>query len=480
MRTLIPQHPTLRLAFLLLPLATAACSSNPSASVPSDAAKTESPAAGTPAPVPTLQVAAHGAVPTASSVADLVEHVAPMVVNITTTQNAGGRERAPHPFDFFFPEAPHPRMPRQKSGAGTGFVIDGQSGYIVTNAHVIADADEVKVHFLDSHELTAEVVGKDTKVDLALIKVKSPSPLPSVVLGDSSAVRVGEQVLAVGNPFGLGHSVSLGIVSAKARTIGAGPYDDFIQTDASINPGNSGGPLFNLRGEVVGINTAIRAGAEGIGFAIPVDVLKDVVVQLKDKGFVERGKLGLAFQPVTPELASALGLAKPQGAIVNEVAKESAAARAGIEPGDVIVEVDGIEIHRSEDLARNVARHAPGSTIGVKVLRQGKPLTLRATLDKLEDDERQPVRRSKPESEKTNRVYGLEVGDDPDGGVRVVDLARPIEGLRSGDVIVEAAGKPVRSVDALQSQLEGRKSGETVLLKVKRGNKTFFVGLPLG
>ncbi|MBM4358157.1 MAG: Do family serine endopeptidase [Deltaproteobacteria bacterium] len=469
----------LALALVLFSSALPACRTNPSVGVPADAPR-PGPAAAPPAPVPTLQVAARATDPTTSSVADLVEHVAPMVVNITTTQTQAARERAPHPFDFFFPEAPHPRMPRQRSGAGTGFVIDGTSGYIVTNAHVVADADEVKVHFLDSHELSAEVVGKDTKVDLALLKVNSPTPLPSAVLGDSAAVRVGEQVLAVGNPFGLGHSVSLGIVSAKARTIGAGPYDDFIQTDASINPGNSGGPLFNLRGEVIGINTAIRADANSIGFAIPVDVLKDVVVQLREKGFVERGKLGLAFQPMTPELAAALGLPRPQGAIVNEVAKGSAAARAGIEAGDVIVEVEGTEIHRSEDLARNVARHAPGSTVTVKVLRQGKPIALRATLDKLEEEERHPARRTRSSGEKTNRMLGLEVGDDPDGGVRVVDLAKPIDGLRPGDVIVEVAGKPVGNVEGLRSQLEGRKEGETVLIKVKRGARLFFVGLPVG
>jgi serine protease Do len=427
---------------------------------------------------PSLQVSSQAAIPTQSTVADLVEHVAPTVVNITTTHVLTRSEGA-HPFDFFFPESPHPRAPRQQSGAGTGFVVDGPSGYIVTNAHVVENADEVKVHFLDGRELSAEVVGRDPKVDLALLKVKAPTALSSVLLGESNSLRVGEQVLAVGNPFGLGHSVSLGIVSAKARSIGAGPYDDFIQTDASINPGNSGGPLFNLRGEVIGINTAIRAGAEGIGFAIPVDVLKDVIAQLKDKGFVERGKLGLTFQPVTPELAAALGMERPHGAMVNDVMKDGAASKAGIQPGDVIVEVDGTEIHRSEELARNVARHAPGTAVEVKVLRAGKSVTTQATLDKLDEGGEPPKAPSRRGKSKTDRLFGLEVEQAPGGGVRVVDLAKPVDGLSQGDTIVEVAGKVVSTPDDLKRQFEGRRKGETVLIKVKRGERSYFIGMPV-
>ncbi|MBM4377148.1 MAG: trypsin-like peptidase domain-containing protein [Deltaproteobacteria bacterium] len=430
-----------------------------------------------PAPAPTLQLASQVTVAAPSTIADLVEHVAPTVVNITTTQVVARREGG-HPFDFLFPEGPM-RGPRQRSGAGTGFVIDGPAGYIVTNAHVVEGADEVKVHFLDRHELAAQVVGRDTKVDLALLKIQSPTQLPSVVLGDSHALRVGEQVLAVGNPFGLGHSVSLGIVSAKARTIGAGPYDDFIQTDASINPGNSGGPLFNLRGEVIGINTAIRAGAEGIGFAIPVDVLKDVLDQLRQKGFVERGKLGLTFQPVTPELAAALGMDRSRGAIVNEVMKDSAAARAGVQSGDVIVEVGGVGIERSEELARNVARHAPGSIVELKVLRQGKPFTVRATLDRLDEGEPQERSPRPGTPDRTNRLFGLEVDEAPGGGARVVGLSKPIDGLMDGDVIVEVAGKAIGSTADLKRELEARRAGERVLVKVRRGGKSHFVGLPV-
>ncbi len=427
---------------------------------------------------PVLQVSPQAGTPTQSSIADLVEHLSPMVVNITTTHTLTNGEG--HPFDMFFGESPHSRMPQQRQGAGTGFIVDS-AGYIVTNAHVVEDADEVKVHLLDDREITAEVVGRDQKLDLALLKVNGVTGLPAVVLGESDVLRVGEQVLAVGNPFGLGHSVSLGIVSAKARSIGAGPYDDFIQTDASINPGNSGGPLFNLRGEVIGINTAIRAGAEGIGFAIPIDVLKEVMAQLKSKGFVERGKLGLTFQPITAELAAALGLDRPHGALVNDVLAGSAAERAGVHPGDVIIAVDGGEIHRSEELARAVARHAPGSNVEVKLLRQGKPMTISATLDKLEDEQEHPHAAPPPPGvqPKRDKMLGLEVDEDPDGGVRVVEMSKPVQGLRPGDVIVEVSGKAVKNVDDLRKTLDGKNKGETALLKVRRDGKAVYVGLPV-
>ncbi len=476
MRTLTSPRPPLTafaaVLFALLP----GCGSTPGTFAPETRPRTDAAIAS--APAPALQVSTQAAMPTQSSVADLVEHVSPAVVNITTTHVLTRSEGA-HPFDMFLHESPQPRMPRQRSGAGTGFIVDGQAGYLVTNAHVVENVDEVKVHFLDGSELSADVVGRDTKVDLALLKVKAPSALSSVILGESSALRVGEQVLAVGNPFGLGHSVSLGIVSAKARSIGAGPYDDFIQTDASINPGNSGGPLFNMRGEVIGINTAIRAGADGIGFAIPVDALKDVIAQLKTKGFVERGKLGLTFQPVTPELAAALGMERAEGAMVNEVLKNGAAAKAGIHPGDVIVTVDGVGIHRSEELARNIARHAPGSSVDVTVLRHGKPVIARATLDKLDEGE-QPKAATRAGTPKPDRMFGIDVADVPGGGVRVVDLATPIEGLSQGDVIVEVAGKPIANVAELRSELDGHKKGETVLLKVQRNGKALFVGMPVG
>jgi serine protease Do len=428
---------------------------------------------------PTLQIAANAGVPTQSSIADLVEHVAPMVVNITTVQTMSGMRSGRSPFDRFFPEGVPRPMPQQRKGAGTGFIIDS-AGFVVTNAHVVRGADEVTVRLRDDRQFTAEVVGRDRRLDLALLKIGGADNLPAVTLGDSDALRVGEQVIAVGNPFGLGHTVTMGIVSAKARTIGAGPYDDFIQTDASINPGNSGGPLFNLRGEVVGIATAIRAGADGISFAIPIHALKETITQLKDQGYVERGKLGLAFQPVTRELAQALGLGQPRGALVSEVLPGSAAAKAKIKPGDVILAVGGVKIRRAEELPRNVARHAPGSTISLELFRKGKTIERSATLDKLEDLDGPPRRpkgkRLPPQKES---MLGIEVENGPSGGVRIVALTRPHDELRRGDLIVEVNGVKVPNVAALRSVLRKASPGDAVLFKVERNGKSRFVGVPL-
>jgi serine protease Do len=452
-----------------------------------NAGLTAAAAASTAAPL----VAAPAATPvvaTPSSVADLVETVASKVVNITATmQRTSVEGGAPiDPFEFFFgrPEGgPHPQfqLPPQQA-AGTGFIID-PAGYVVTNEHVVRGADEVKVRLLDEREFVAEVVGRDSKGDLALLKLKDASGLPAVALGSSAALRVGEQVLAVGNPFGLGHTVTMGIVSAKARTIGAGPYDDFIQTDAAINPGNSGGPLFNLRGEVVGINTVIRGGAVGIGFAIPVDVLKTELEQLKQKGFVERGKLGLAFQAMNEPLAHALGLPRPEGALVTEVEKGGAADRAGIRDGDIIVSVEGVTIRHAEELPRNVARHAPRSTVQIGLLRGGQPLTVRATLDKLDDDDtaRPPPRKAPAPGATPQKMAGLEVEDAREGGVRILGVSarHAAGGLQIGDVIVQVGRTPIRNAEQLR-QITGQLAPKTTaLLKVRRGRQFRFVGLPI-
>lgn len=427
---------------------------------------------------PTLTVAANAETPTASSVADLVQTLSPTVVNITTVHHMTSHQRSPHPFDFFFPDGPP--MPRERQGAGTGFVVDGTEGYVVTNAHVVQAADEVQVRLQDDRIYTAQVVGRDPKLDLALLRLEGASDLPAVTLGSSRSLRVGEQVLAVGNPFGLGHTVTMGIVSAKARSIGAGPYDNFIQTDASINPGNSGGPLFNLRGEVVGINTAIRAGADGIGFAIPIDALKDIIPQLVDKGFVERGKLGLMFQPVTNEIAGALGLKRPWGAMVSEVLPGSAAYRAGIRPGDVITEVQGVKIKRAEELPRNVARHAPGSTIAIQLLRAGASQKVSATLDKLEEEPEAPSKPRAPATPAPKRSHqGLEFEDAQGGGARVTTTSSAVKGLLPGDVIVEVDGQRVTDSADLHRRLAAAKGGKAVLAKVRRGEHQRFVGIPV-
>jgi serine protease Do len=290
-------------------------------------------------------------------------------------------------------------------------------------------------------------------------------------------------VLAVGNPFGLGHTVTLGIVSAKARTIGAGRYDDFIQTDAAINPGNSGGPLFNWRGEVVGINTAIRAGANGIGFAVPVDALKDVLPQLREKGFVQRGKLGLGFQPVTRDLAKALGLDAPKGALVAQIEPGGPAERAGIRPGDVIVGVNGVPIHHAEELPRNVARNAPGSEISVSLLRGKEQREVKAKLDLLEDDEAQrPGKRGAtpaPQAQGAPKL-GVEVSNAPGGGVRVDGITSGNAGeLQRGDVITEVNGVRVADVAALGAAVGKLKPGTTALLRVRRGNTSRFAAVTI-
>jgi serine protease Do len=416
--------------------------------------------------------------PATFDVADLAEKVKPTVVNITTTQKVSLPEG--HPFEFFFgPEGQG--GPGERTGAGTGFIIDEQ-GYIITNEHVVHDADEVTVKLADERQFPADVVGRDPKLDLALLKIKGSGKFPAVRLGGSQNLRIGEHVLAVGNPFGLGHTVTLGIVSAKSRFIGATSYDDFIQTDAAINPGNSGGPLFNWRGEVVGIATAIRPGANNIGFAIPVDALKDVLPQLRDKGHVVRGKLGLVFQPISNDLATALKMSTPKGALVASVESGGSAARAGLKPGDVIVAVNGVDIQHAEELPRNVARNAPGTQIGVVFVRDGKRQEVKATLDTLEDEpsQRGPAMRS-PKVEPAKNKLGVQVSNLKGGGVRIeaVSPASPLKEVRAGDVIVEVDGKSVSDIDSLERILEKAKPGSTLLAKLKRGDTTRFAPIPV-
>ena len=423
-------------------------------------------------------------VPQTFDVAALSDQVKPLVVNITTTHHVDGNDTV-DPFEFFFGGPRGGRGPRERTqtALGTGFVID-REGHVITNAHVVDEADEVRVRLADDREFLAQVVGRDPKLDLALLALEGAKDLPAATLGSSEALRVGEHVLAVGNPFGLGHTVTLGIVSAKARSIGAGPYDDFIQTDASINPGNSGGPLFNWRGEVVGINTAIRAGANGIGFAIPVDALKDVLPQLRQKGRVERGKLGLAFQPVTADLARALALEGPRGALVNEVEPGGAAARAGIRPGDVIVAVGDVPIQHATELPRNVARNPPGTRVKLKVSRDKQVREVTATLDALVETEPAAARPKRGPSQParpapTDRL-GVAVSDAPGGGVRVDDvLSSNARELEPGDVIVEASGVPVAGVDALRAAASGAPPGTSMLLKVRRGRATRYAAITI-
>jgi serine protease Do len=421
-------------------------------------------------------------------IASLVEKVQPAVVNITTSASV---QMPPmiDPFEFFFgpegfgrPEGrtpfsiPFPSGPveRERRSLGSGFVIDAD-GYVVTNNHVIEDADEVMVRFADDRSFPARVIGRDGKLDVALLKLDGAGVLNPVVLGDSDALRVGEYVIAVGNPFGLGHTVTMGIVSAKDRTIGAGPYDDFIQSDASINPGNSGGPLFNLRGELVGINTAIHRQGQGIGFAIPINMVKDVVLQLRDKGHVQRGKLGITFQPVNEDIARALGLDRPRGALVSEVERGAAADRAGLRVGDLIVEVNGTQLSRSHDLPRLIASQPPGSSVRLQFLREGKPQTVTITLDALEADDKGVGKAAKGASPSR---FGLTMQPHANGVVVTAVSGKVASRLVRGDIIQSVDRVPVTTPEQVFAGLTRAKAEKRpALLQVRRGNTTLFVAV---
>src|SRR5205809_1696173 len=329
---------------------------------------------------------------------NLVKKVGPAVVNISTTQVRNTAQDVPSPFGgedpsnelwkrFFGGQIP--RGPQRQRGLGSGFIID-RDGTILTNYHVVDGAERPVVTLSDGRSFDAKVLGRDQKTDIAIVKINAPQDLPVVTFGDSDRLEVGEWVLAIGDPFGLDHTVTSGIVSAKGRQIGAGPYDNFIQTDASINPGNSGGPLINLRGEVVGINTAIfsqSGGNIGIGFAIPTNSVKELLPQLKDKGKVVRGYLGTTVQKITPEIADSLGLKQQRGALVADVMKGSPAERAGIKTGDVIVEFNSKEIKDSGDLPALVARIAPGTSVSLKVVRDGKEVSLPIAVGEMKENE---------------------------------------------------------------------------------------------
>jgi len=329
---------------------------------------------------------------------ELAKKLNPTVVNIRTAKNIKPKQRLRRPqqqnpfgnnfFDDFFnrflDDMPQQR-PRREQSLGTGFIISSD-GYILTNNHVVNGADEVMVKLSDGRELKGEIKGLDEKVDLALIKINDKDKLPFAELGDSDTLEVGEWVMAIGNPFGLSHTVTAGIVSAKGRVIGSGPYDDYIQTDASINPGNSGGPLFSAQGKVIGINTAIIAGGGGgIGFAIPVSMAKSVVSQLRDSGKVTRGYLGVRFQPLTADLAKSFGLDSEKGALIANVEKDTPAERAGLKAGDVILEYDGKLINEGNELPRFVAATPIDKKVKLSVFRDGKKQEMTIVVGKLKD-----------------------------------------------------------------------------------------------
>ncbi len=426
---------------------------------------------------------------------ELAETAKSGVVNIRTvkTVNGGGPVfrhffRGPFgnqdPFRDFFGGGPM-REFKQRS-LGSGFIIS-KDGYIVTNNHVVEDADQIKVRLYNEKEFDAEVIGRDPKTDLALIKIESPEGLKPLKMGNSDALPVGSWVMAIGSPFGLEQTVTAGIVSAKGRIIGSGPYDDFIQTDASINPGNSGGPLLNLDGEVVGINTAIVASGQGIGFAIPINMAEGIIDQLRNTGEVSRGWLGVGIQNLTPELAEYYGIDREKGVLVTQVYEGDPADEAGIKPGDIIVSLNGESVETSRDLSRGVADAGAGKRAKVSFLRDGREKTVRVKLGKRSESEPGAVRTSQSRSDELGlRVRELEpelaerLGVDEDVKGVVVAQVDPNgkaseAGIQRGDLIVEINRKPVESVDDYQKIIEDTKSGDTVQMLLRRGRGALIV-----
>ncbi|HPV84060.1 MAG TPA: Do family serine endopeptidase [Nitrospira sp.] len=409
-------------------------------------------------------------------ITDLAEQAKPSVVSIFPIQPSG-RSR----------DGSAERVP-SSTGSGSGVIIDA-AGHIITNNHVVGDASEVEVRLSDKTKLFAQVVGKDPDTDLAVLKVTADHPLPAAHFGDSSGVKVGQWVLAVGNPFGLDRTVTLGVVSGIGReNINLSRYENFIQTDASINPGNSGGPLFDLRGDIIGINTAIINFAQGIGFAIPSNMAKQVMNQLIAKGKVVRAWLGVGLQPLTPDLASKFGVEENEGVLVNEVFERDPAALAGIKPGDVITKVDGALVDTPNKLSRLVAALDPGSTTRVEVVRDGKRLNLQVALSERRDT---VVTASLPQS-RTDLKLGIDVQDltaslaekfrlNESRGVLIskVDAGSlaQAEGLREGDLIKEVNRVDTGTVGEFTVAVAKVKRGDTILLRVLREGRAFYVVL---
>jgi len=428
--------------------------------------------------------------------ATLAKRVGPSVVNVSTTQVRKAAADTPSPFDSDDPMSQFwqrffgGRMPRggsqRQTGLGSGFLID-RNGTILTNYHVVDGAQKISVTLSDGKTYDAKVIGKDQKTDIAVVKIDAGQDLPAVTLGDSDRLEVGEWVMAIGNPFGLDHTVTSGIVSAKGRQIGQGPYDNFIQTDASINPGNSGGPLINLRGEVVGITTAIYSqsgGNIGIGFAIPTNSVKELLPQLKDKGRVVRGYLGTTVQKITPEIADSLGLKQQHGALVADVMRGSPAERAGIKTGDIITEFNSKEVKDSAELPALVARVAPGTTASIKVLRDGKEISLPITVGEMKDTEVatageegdlgltvQPLTPEVAQGMGLNRAEGLVITEVKPGS------AADDAGLREGDVITEVNRRPVKTLADYNREMARSNKGQSVLFLVRRGDSSVFLAL---
>jgi len=429
---------------------------------------------------------------------ELAKQSKPAVVNVSTSKvikpqaptrrspsSPFGRDPFEDFFEHFFNGAP--QRPYASHSLGSGFIIS-DDGYILTNYHVVSGADEVKVKLSDSREFKAVVKGWDDKLDLALLKIDAKDHLPVAKLGDSDKTEVGEWVMAIGNPFGLGQTVTAGIVSAKERVIGSGPYDDFIQTDASINPGNSGGPLINSSGEVIGINTAIVAGGQGIGFAIPINMAKNIITQLKEKGKVTRGWLGVVIQSITPDLAKSFGLQEEAGALVSEVVKGSPADKAGLKNGDIITEFNGKKIHEMNELPRLVAVTPVGRKVKVTIIRSGKILHKTVTIETMKEgagEVKSAVAKEKlgisiapltPE-------MAAKIGIKETKGVVITEVApgsvADESGIAAGDVVKEVDGAEITTVVDFEKALSSYKKGSVIRLLLQRGDAALYVALTM-
>ncbi|MGA1825905.1 MAG: DegQ family serine endoprotease [bacterium] len=418
----------------------------------------------------------------------------PAVVYISSTQVIKGPRNfespLPEPFrdffgnDFFDKFFNMPQGDLKQKSLGSGFIID-KKGYILTNDHVVRDAKDIRVTLSDENTYDAKIIGQDEDMDVALLTIDVKEDLPVVTLGDSDALRIGEWVVAIGNPFGLEHTVTSGIVSAKWRAISEGPYSSFIQTDASINPGNSGGPLFNIKGEVVGINTAIVAEGQGIGFAIPINMVKDVLDDLKKEGKIKRGWLGLMIQKITPDLAKSFGLEKNNGALVSEVVKGGPAEKSGIKRGDVIIRFNDKQIKEFADLSRYAGLTKPGTKVTLGLIREGKTMELSVKLGEYEKSAQASL------SQQGKTSLGMRVQNitpdlakyfdiDQTEGVLVVEVlsdgAAEEAGIQKGDIIIEVNRKKVRDTKEFDKAVQSS-SKSTILLLINRKGQSLYIAL---
>jgi len=429
----------------------------------------------------------------------LAEVAKPAVVNIRTEKTVqgggkvfrhffgnpfGGRERDPFR-DFFGPFEEGPSKEFKQRSLGSGFIID-KEGFIVTNNHVVEGADQIKVRLADDQEYDATVVGRDPKTDLALIKIEGAKDLVPLPMGDSDTQEVGTWVVAIGSPFGLEQTVTAGIVSAKGRIIGSGPYDDFVQTDASINPGNSGGPLVNMNGEVIGINTAIVASGQGIGFAIPINMAKDIIAQLKSKGEVTRGWMGVGIQDLTPELAEYYKVKGETGVLVTQIFEGDPADKAGIKANDIITAVNGEPVTSSRELSRRIAALGVGQKAKITIMRDGREKTVTVETAKRQEEQALASKEAESDEKLGLSLQSLEPDmaarlgyDEAEKGVLVTGVESGSKadkaGVQQGDLVKEINRKPVAGMEEFRKQLNQVKKGDPIMLLLKRGQSGFIV-----